>query len=119
MQTASRNVGPVDVEDEYGATRTVQPVVQPQTKRGQVIPEGATRRPMVSRTVDARDAERRTALKRFFRLAAQEGLDTSDAHRMRQALGFFLGRPVYSRRELSAGQWSECEAALWCGLLAW
>jgi hypothetical protein len=46
MQTASRNVGPVDEDGEYGVSVTVQPVaVAPVAKRGQVIPEGATRRP--------------------------------------------------------------------------
>ncbi len=115
MQTAVKAIGPIDIEDAYGATRTVQPVA----KRGQVVNEGATRRPMVSKCIDPADAERKTALKRFFRLASAEGLDTADAHRMRQALGYFLGRCVYSRAHLSSGEWSECEAGLWCGLLAW
>ena len=88
-------------------------------RRGQVVAEGARRGTTPNRTHDAADVERRTALKRFFRLASAEGLDTNDAQRMREALAYQLGRPVYSRRELSAGQWAECEAALWVGHLAW
>ncbi len=63
--------------------------------------------------------ERKGAMRRFFALAQSEGLDCKDSERMREALGFYLHRPVYSRADLSSGQWAECEAALWVGLLAW
>ncbi len=63
--------------------------------------------------------ERKGAMRRFFALAQAEGLDCKDSERMREALGFYLHCPVYSRADLSSGQWSELEAALWVGLLAW
>ncbi len=63
--------------------------------------------------------ERKGAMRRFFALAQAEGLDCKDSERMREALGFYLHCPVYSRADLSSGQWAECEAALWVGLLAW
>lgn len=114
-------IAPIDVDDEYGATATLAPVAvaAPVLRRGQVIAEAGRRSAMVSRIHDAADVERKSALKRFFRLASAEGLDTADAHRMRQALGYFLGRCVYSRADLSAGELAECEAGLWVGLLAW
>jgi len=116
VRASGGNIGPIDIDGEYG-TVTLPAVVG--GKRGQVIAEGATRKPMVSKIHDAADVERRTALKRFFREANAEGLDTSDARRMREALSVFLGRWVESRRQLSAGEWSEASAALFCGQLAW
>ncbi len=78
--------------------------------------------PKISATWDeakAADVARKYAMRRFFALAQAEGLDCKDSERMREALGFYLGHCVYSRAGLSSGQWSELEAALWVGLLAW
>jgi hypothetical protein len=120
MQTASRNVGPVDEDGEYGVSVTVQPVaVAPVAKRGQVIPEGATRRPMSSKCIDAADAERKSAMRAFFRTCCAEGLDCKAAERMRREISYALGRPCYSRRDVATGEWIELQTMVWLGRLAW
>jgi hypothetical protein len=120
MQTTVIAIGPVDEDGQYGATMTVQPVVQPVAKRGQVINEGASRRPLVGRTHDAADEERKSAMRAFFRTAQAESLDTSpcSAERMRRELSIFLGRWIESRRQISAGEWYEAQTALMVNL-AW
>jgi len=121
-KTASRNVGPIDVEDEYGGTVTLAPlVVQPvEVRRGQVIPEGKSRGETKSRTHDAADEERKSAMRAFFRTAGAEGLDTSpcSAERMRREIAIWLGRPLASRRDVATGEWIELQTALLVSL-AW
>ncbi len=59
------------------------------------------------------------AMRGFFKAAQADGRDTKNADGMRAALAGYLGRMVNSRRDLSAGEWSEATAGLEMGLLAW
>jgi hypothetical protein len=75
----------------------------------------------LSKSVTSKPADiaRKAAMRRFFGLAQAEGLDCKDGERMREALGFYLHCPVYSRADLSSGQWEELSIGLWVGHLAW
>jgi hypothetical protein len=121
MQTAVKgNIGPIDVDAEDGGTVTLPAVEgKPSAKRGQVIPEGSERRPLVGKIHDAADEERKSAMRSFFRTACAEGLDCKAADRMRREISHFLGRWVESRRDIATGEWLELQTAAWCGLLAW
>jgi len=117
QKTASRNIGPIDDDGQYGTV--TMPAVA--AKRGQVIPEGsAPRQPMQSRIHDARDEERKSAMRAFFKTAQELGLVTSPcaAERMRRELSMFLGRWIESRRQISAGEWYNAQEALYLNL-AW
>ncbi len=87
--------------------------------RGQVIPEGSTQQPMVSKIHDAADEERKAAMRAFFRSACAEGLDCKASERMRREISHFLGRWIYSRKQVATGEWIELQTAAWCGRLAW
>ena len=119
QKTASRYVAPIDTEDEYGGTVTIEtPAVHQAPAVVQPLEEmPLEREPEVAPVETSAGRECRVrAMRAFFKLAKESGLDVEDAHRMRQALAYFLGQPVYSRRDLSAGQWREAEAGLWVGL---
>jgi len=65
---------------------------------------------------------RKAAMRAFFAVARECGLDVcskESRHRMRAAISEWLGRWVYSRRELSGGEWCEVRAAVELGLIAW
>jgi hypothetical protein len=110
------NIGPIDIDGEFG-TVTLPAVVG--SKRGQVIPEGSTPKPMASKIHDAADEERKSAMRAFFRTACAEGLDCKASERMRREISYWLKRPVYSRRDVATGEWLELQTAVWCGLVAW
>lgn len=63
------------------------------------------------------------AMRRFYAVAKADGLsvssDEQNEQRIRFALAVFLGRPVASRRDLSAGEWWEAAAGVECCILAW
>lgn len=68
---------------------------------------------------DAADECRVRAMRAFYAAAKRDGLDVNDAQRMKVALSQYLGCPVPSRRDLSAGQWREAAAGIEFCLLAW
>jgi hypothetical protein len=124
MQTATRansgNIAEIDIDGEFGTVTLPAVVGKPATgKRGQVIPEGSSNRPLVSRIIDAQDEERKAAMRAFFRTACAEGLDCKASERMRREISHFLGRWIYSRKDVRTGEWIELQTAAWCGLLAW
>jgi len=104
-KTATRYTAPIDVDGEFGTFRLAPAVVQPVARHGQVIPEGSGNRgELKSRTHDAADEERKSAMRAFFRTACAEGLDCKAAERM--------------RREIATGEWIELQTALLVSL-AW
>jgi hypothetical protein len=74
---------------------------------------------MVSKCIDAVDAERKSAMRAFFRTCCAEGLDCKAAERMRREISYALGRPCYSRRDVATGEWIELQTMVWLGRLAW
>ena len=68
---------------------------------------------------EATDPCRVKAMRRFYAVAKAAGLDLKEVQKMKAALSKYLGRPVPSRRDLSAGQWAEVSAAIELELLAW
>ena len=61
------------------------------------------------------------AIKEFFAVAIELGLDTSEASkdRVRGAIGMLLGRPIQSRSELNGAEWAFCTNAVRMGKLYW
>ncbi len=104
-----KSIGPIDVDDEYGGTVTLPAVVG----------EGIARNGGSNRRIhDAADEERKSAMRAFFKTACAEGLDCKAADRMRREISYWLGRPIYSRRDVRAGEWIELQTALLVSL-AW
>jgi len=92
-----------------------------QSKRGQVVDEGSECRPLVSRIHDAADEERKSAMRGFYFQAAKAGLDCTAraSERMRRELSYALGRWIYSRAEVSTGEFLNLQALVEIGRLAW
>ena len=76
---------------------------------------------MVSRIHDAADEERKSAMRGFYFQAAKAGLDCTAraAERMRREMSYALKRPIYSRREVSTGEFLNLQAMVEIGRLAW
>jgi hypothetical protein len=59
------------------------------------------------------------SVKRFYAIATEAGLDTSNDEAIRKAIGAFFGIELKSRKELSGGHWQSAGDALERGLLSW
>jgi hypothetical protein len=61
------------------------------------------------------------AIKEFFAVAREVGLDTSKEgkDRVRGAIGMLLGRRIESRSELTGAEWAFCTNAVRMGRLFW
>lgn len=59
------------------------------------------------------------AMRRFMAVSREAGLNLKEVEAMKAALSKYLGRPVPSRRDLSAGQWCELTEGVTFGLVAW
>lgn len=59
------------------------------------------------------------AIKEFFMVAREMGMDTAAKDRARGAVGMLLGKRIESRASLTGSEWSFATNALRCGKLTW
>lgn len=59
------------------------------------------------------------AIREFFAVAREKGLDTKAQERARGAIGVVIGRRIESRADMTADEWIEATYALRLGFLTW